>query len=131
MAKHDLTLLGGLVAVHAISFDQAKSLTELCDHVDVQCVLPISLEAAIDNALDFFNDAPDVEAAETALRIAEAHDADTCPDCGSPMCEDGPDDHDFEQALDLWAAVRAIADKYAFDRRDFADGPGGRDIEEC
>lgn len=105
MAKHDLTLLGGLVAVHAISFDQAKSLTELCDHVDVQCVLPMSLETAIDNALDFFNDAPDEEAA----KVVAAQDAPhgTCCECGEMLdAEDLVSDTDFEFAMDLWLAAR-------------------------
>jgi hypothetical protein len=44
---------------------------------------------------------------------------------------DGPDESDFEQAMELWSAVRGIADKYAFDRCDFSDHAGRGEAEEC
>lgn len=131
MAKHDLTLLGGLVARKHVSFDDAKALTEFMDHVDVQCVLPINLETAVDLALDFFNDAPDEEAARVSesLQVAAqvSHDDHgVCPDCGEPSMMD---DDDFEQSIDLWVAVRGMIDKYAFDQA--VGQRRGGEIEEC
>jgi len=130
VAKSPLLLLGAMVGTDTITFDQAKQWVEFCDEADANHTAPATLEVAVDMALTYFRADPDTEAAKEAARVAAVqeitHDEDTCPDCGGPMCEEGPDEADFDQAMELWAAVRNIADKYAFDRRDFADGR-----EEC
>ncbi len=123
MAKHDLSVLGALVALRELTFDDAKAIEAFCAHVDANEIMPISVEAATDLALEFFCPPADEAAAEVAAAIERDHnhEPDTCPDCGGPMEEEGPDEHDFAQALALWEAVRGIADKYAFDRCDFTD----------
>lgn len=109
MAKHDLTMLGAMVACEAITFDQASQWVEFCTHVDVQCVLPVSLEAAVDLALDYFHDDPDTEAAAVAEQIA-AHAAaphGNCCECGEAL---DPDEMvteiDFDMAVDAWVMLR-------------------------
>lgn len=103
-------------------------MNDYATHVGVQYVEPAeTLEEALDMALDFFNEPPDVEAAKQAEKVQAAHDAHdkgVCPDCGEPSLMD---DADFEQAIDLWMAVRGICDKYNYDV--FAGPPEDRD--EC
>ena len=127
MAKHDLTLLGALVALREIPFDDAKAIEAFCAHVDLNEIVPISLEAAIDLALEYFE--PPADEAEAIENAPREHNHELCPDCGGPMEDEGPDEVDFSMAMDLWQAVRGIADKYAFDRCDFSDADDGR--EEC
>lgn len=126
----DLTvteLLAALVATKNLDLTDTVAITEFAQHVNVQFKEPAeTLESALDMALDFFNDAPDVEAARIAEKVQTVpeHDSDTCPDCGGEMM----DEDDISQAMDLWQAVRGICDKYNYDV--FADHTPP-DIEEC
>jgi len=124
VAKRDLTLLGALFVTQKITLDEATALAEYLQHVDVQYKNhPETLEVAIDMALGFFRDDPDTEAAKTADSVQAEHDEEACPDCGGEMM----DSVDMEQAVDLWLAVRMVADKYAFDREVSDHG----EQEEC
>ena len=117
----NLTLLGALVATHNITVDDAVLLADYFDYAEEAGIEPASVMSAVDLALDFFRPPPDIDAKVTAeAESAPEHDAPSCPDCGGEMM----DSVDIEQAIDLWAAVRMVADKYAFDREC-------GEIEEC
>ena len=104
MAKHDLTLLGALVALREIPFDDAKAIEAFCAHVDLNEIMPISLEAAIDLALEYFE--PPADEAEA---IERDHNHETCPGCGGPMDEeDFLTEEDFNFAVDLWVMAREM-----------------------
>ncbi len=122
---NDFALLGAFVATRNLTFDDAAQIAEFAAHVKAEKLAVPDLAAGIDLALGYFNDAPEVEAAKIAEAVEAAHDAGTCPDCGGDMM----DEVDMDQAIDLWVAVRMVADKYAFDRE--YDGGGRGDPEEC
>ncbi len=98
----NLTLLGALVATHNITVDDAVLLADYFDYAEEAGIEPASVMSAVDLALDFFRPPPDIDAKVTA-------EAESVPDM---------DEVDIEQAMDLWSAVRMIADKYAFDREE-------------
>ena len=118
----NLTLLGALVATHNVTVDDAILLADYLEYAEESGLEPASVMSAVDLALDFFRPAPDVDAQVTAdaEAVSVEHDSASCPDCGGAMM----DEVDIEQAMDLWSAVRMVADKYAFDR-EIADQ------EEC
>lgn len=127
----DLTvteLLAALVATKNLDLPDTIAIAEFADHVNAQFKEPPStLESALDAALDFFNDPPDVEAAKTAERIQAARDASTCPDCGGPL--DDMDEDDYDLAFSLYYTVRNMIDKRFF---EYVHVPGeGPDQEEC
>ena len=123
MADH-LTLLGALVATQNLTVDDAILLANYLEYVDEIGVEPVSVMSAVDLALDYLRPSPDEDAAAEAAAVAE-HDSGTCADCGGDLM----DEADWDQALDLWQAVRGIADKYAFDREYHEGGRG--EPEEC
>ena len=117
----NLTLIGALVATQNITVDDAIMLADYCDYAEEAGLNPPTIMSAIDLALNFLCPSPDDDAKATAeAESAPEHDAPSCPDCGGEMM----DSVDIEQAIDLWAAVRMVADKYAFDREC-------GEIEEC
>ena len=109
----NLTLIGALVAVERLSVDDAVMLADYCDYAKESGLKPPTVMSAIDLALDYFRPSPDEDAAAEAAAVAE-HDSSTCADCGGDLM----DEVDYSQAIDLWVAVRMIADKYAFDREE-------------
>lgn len=105
MAKHDITLLGALVALREIPFDDAKAIEEFCAHVDLNEILPISLEAAIDLALEFFE--PPADEAEAIENAPREHNHAACPDCGGPMDQSEViTELDVDMAVDAWVMLR-------------------------
>ncbi len=120
---NDFVLLGALVASRNLTYDDAAQIAEFVDHVETLDLDVPDLTAAIDLALGYFNDAPEVEAAKQAEAVQAAHDAETCPDCGGDMM----DADDFDQAVSVWAAIRGIVDKYNYDMFAGHDG----EAEEC
>lgn len=106
MAKHDLSLLGALVALKEIPFDDAKAIEAFCAHVDLNEIVPISLEAAIDLALEYFE--PPADEAEALENAPQEHNHEMCPDCGGPMEDNEITELDVEMAVDAWLQVRSM-----------------------
>ena len=102
----DLTLLGAMVALRCITLDDAEQVVAFCRYTDDVDFAPADIAAAIDRALDFFNEDPNVEAAQEAARREAPHG--TCSECGGALTEEDDDiitDVDLEMSLDLWVMV--------------------------
>lgn len=123
MAKHDRTVLAALVATRNLSAEDAFAIEQYCEHVDTMEILPLSMESAIDSALEYFCPPADEAEALENTPVAD-HNHESCPGCGGPMDDEEMTDLDYQMALDLWIQTRDMVRL-----RDQLEGDPSRD--EC